>query len=165
MLIKLLKTDNLDDVLTLPSVDWIRISLRQLASILPAPDLMDMSLPAFISNDLVGDSSLLNKLTEIRTQWSIWSFLKVLEFCCENIRFDTYFSSLPGSALITGAWIDSRNIAPPSPSTLRAFAPIDTSFLLTENSIAPCVSTTLKWCASTSNLSWPKNRRLSKRPS
>lgn len=48
-----------ENVLTLPSTELSRMSLRQLASIFPAPDLMKMSLPAFMSRDLVGDSNLI----------------------------------------------------------------------------------------------------------
>lgn len=75
-----------------------------------------------------------------------------------------YLSSRPGSARTCGVWIDSRKMAPPSPSIRNACAPIVTSFRFTENKFRPVVSLMRNPAARHSNLSWPKNKWFSSKP-
>lgn len=67
------------DALTLPSPrELIRMSLRQLASIFPAPDFMRMSWPAFISNERVGDSNLHGEHRKtINPHWTPGNYLEI----------------------------------------------------------------------------------------
>lgn len=75
-----------------------------------------------------------------------------------------YLSSRPGSARTCGVWMDSRKIAPPSPSIRNACAPIVTSFRFTENKFRPVVSLMRNPAARHSNLSCPKNKWFSSKP-
>lgn len=76
----------------------------------------------------------------------------------------TYLSSRPGSARTWGVWMDSRKMAPPSPSIRNACAPIVTSFRFTENKFRPLVSLMRNPAARHSNLSCPKNKWFSSKP-